>query len=98
LGPQIEQARGVSMKEFSNQGNEWGYFLQPLTKIYLHSDLNNELGKTGNINNIFFFSAIALFLILIAAINFMNLSTANILLISTLADKHSSSIYSKKPG
>ena len=76
VGPQIEQAMGVSMEEFRNQGNEWGYFLQPLTKIYLHSDLNNELGKTGNINYVYFFSVIALFLILIAAINFMNLSTA----------------------
>lgn len=76
VGPQIEQAMGVSMEEFNEQGNQWGYFLQPLTDIYLHSDLNNELGKTGNINNVYFFSIIALFLILIAAINFMNLSTA----------------------
>lgn len=76
VGPQIEQAMGVSLEEFTEQGNQWGYFLQPLTKIYLHSDLNNEIGKTGNINNVYFFSVIALFLIVIASINFMNLSTA----------------------
>ena len=42
VGPQIEKAMGVSMDEFNEQGNQWGSFLQPLTEIYLHPDLNNE--------------------------------------------------------
>ncbi len=76
VGPQLEQVMGLTIEEFYNSGNKWGYHLQPLTKIYLHSDLNNEIGETGNFNNVYFFSIIAIFLILIAAINFMNLATA----------------------
>src|SRR6056297_55250 len=76
VGPQLEQVMGLTIDEFYESGNQWGYHLQPLTKIYLHSDLNNEIGETGNINNVYFFSIIAIFLILIASINFMNLATA----------------------
>lgn len=76
VGPQLEQVMGLTIDEFYESGNKWGYNLQPLTNIYLYSDLNNEIGKTGNIDNVYFFSFIAILLILIAAINFMNLATA----------------------
>ncbi len=50
-------------------------FLQPLTSIHLHSDLEGDV-PGGNITYITLFSAIAFFILLIACINFMNLSTA----------------------
>ncbi len=49
--------------------------LQPLTDIHLHP-LGNELNAQGDIRYIYIFSAIALFILLIACINFMNLATA----------------------
>jgi len=49
----------------------------PLTDIHLHSSRTDELGRNGNIQYVYIFSAIALFVLLIAAINFMNLSTAH---------------------
>jgi len=52
------------------------YLLQPLTSIHLHSHLKGEIGPNGNMNNIFIFSAIALFILLIACFNYINLSTA----------------------
>jgi putative ABC transport system permease protein len=52
------------------------YLLQPLTSIHLHSHLQGEIGPNGNINNIFIFSAIALFIMLMACFNYVNLSTA----------------------
>jgi putative ABC transport system permease protein len=52
------------------------YFLQPLRSIHLHSDLLGELEPTSDAKYVYIFSAIALFIIVIAAINFMNLSTA----------------------
>jgi putative ABC transport system permease protein len=48
----------------------------PLTDIHLHSSRRDELGVNGNFQYVYIFSAIALFVLLIAAINFMNLSTA----------------------
>ncbi|HMI78497.1 MAG TPA: ABC transporter permease [Ferruginibacter sp.] len=65
-----------SMEEFEKSGNKLKYSLMPLTDIHLHSDLTGELGVNGNIQYVYIFSAIALFILLIACINFMNLSTA----------------------
>jgi len=55
---------------------EFNMYLQPLTSIHLHSHLQQEISGNGDIINIYIFSAIALFILLIACINFMNLSTA----------------------
>ncbi|HXB93169.1 MAG TPA: ABC transporter permease [Puia sp.] len=51
-------------------------FLQPLTDIHLRSHLDDELEENGDSKRIWIFSAIALFILLIACINYMNLSTA----------------------
>lgn len=50
--------------------------LQRLTDIHLHSHLDSELEPNSDIVNVYIFSAIAVFVLLIACINFMNLSTA----------------------
>ena len=51
-------------------------FVQPFRDIYLHSNIDFELGKTGNSVTLYVFGTIALFILLIACINFMNLTTA----------------------
>ncbi len=51
------------------------YVLEKLTNIYLHSNRDNQVGKTGNLTNLYIFSAAAFFMLLIACINFINLST-----------------------
>ena len=61
---------------FIAQGNYWDFFLQPLESIHLHSDINGEWETNGNIKYIYIFSAIALFVLIIACINFVNLSIA----------------------
>ena len=50
--------------------------LQPLLDIHLTSKLDYEIQANGNKSNIYVFSTIAIFVLLIAAINFINLSTA----------------------
>lgn len=50
--------------------------LQKLTDIHLHSHLTTEIEQNGDIVNVYLFSAIAFFILLIACINFMNLATA----------------------
>lgn len=51
-------------------------FLQPLKDIYLLSDIGNEIESNGSMTHLYVFGSIAFFLLLIACINFMNLSTA----------------------
>ncbi len=84
VGPQAESILGVSIKNFFNKGNSYGFYLQPLTSIHLYSqrdygiDLNTEWSSIDNsdIAYVYIFSAVALFILLIAIINFMNLATA----------------------
>ncbi len=52
------------------------HYLQPLQDIHLHSDLDYEMQPNGDINNIFIFGVIGIFILVIACINFMNLATA----------------------
>lgn len=77
MGPQIQQAFGMSYAQFRNKGNRIGLFLQPLTDIHLHSTFAYDLTPPGDVQYMYLFGAIALFILLIACINFMNLSTAS---------------------
>jgi putative ABC transport system permease protein len=75
--PQAQQFMPLkSMEEFRASGNRLDYSLFPLTRIHLHSNLTAEIGVNGNIQYVYIFSAVALFILLIACVNFMNLSTA----------------------
>ncbi len=75
--PQAKQMMQInSMDEFKKAGNSLVYSLIPLTDIHLKSDRFPELGTNGNIQYVYIFSIVALFVLLLACINFMNLSTA----------------------
>ena len=51
-------------------------YLQKLTDIHLHSHLDEEIEENSDSSRVYIFGAIALFILLIACINYMNLSTA----------------------
>jgi len=75
--PEAKQFMNInSMDEFKKAGNSLVYTLMPLTKIHLHSNRPYELTAGGNIQYVYIFSAVALFILIIACINFMNLTTA----------------------
>ena len=76
LGPQMQEGMGMTLQEFRAKGNDLGLYLQRLTDIHLYSNLFGDLSPGGDIRYIYIFGAIALFMLLIACINFMNLSTA----------------------
>ncbi len=78
IGPQAAQALGgeFTMEKFFASGNKLEYSLMPLTDIHLHSDLTAELSANSDITYVYLFGAIALFILVIGCINFMNLSTA----------------------
>ncbi len=65
-----------SIDDFRKAGNLIAYSMMPLTDIHLYSDRSSELSPGGNIQYVYIFSAVALFILLIACINFMNLATA----------------------
>jgi len=75
--PQAAQFMKIkSMDEFEKAGNKLEYSLMPLSEIHLRSDRVAELNVNGSIQYVYIFSAVALFVLLLACINFMNLSTA----------------------
>ncbi len=75
-GPQIREAFGATLADFTAAGNYYRYFLQPLTDIHLHSNLEDELKPTGDARLVYLFVAIAVFVLLLACVNFVNLATA----------------------
>ena len=76
--PPLEKVLGIGGAEFGKKGTDIGLFLQPLIDIHLHSDLKPEtdLEPGGDIRYVYLFGAIAVFVLLLAGINFTNLSTA----------------------
>lgn len=75
-GPQVKELLGSTMQQLRASGNRLRIWLMPLTDIHLHSKQTIQLAPTSDIGYIYVFSAVALFILLIACINFMNLSTA----------------------
>lgn len=77
MGPQFEQM-GMTFEKFKDNRNEIGLFVQPLTDIHLYSDFDNqsELEPGGDVKSVYIFGAVAIFMLLIACVNFINLSTA----------------------
>ena len=76
VGPQVEQFLGVSWQKLVEDGTAYRFFLQPLTDIHLTSHLDAEIEVNGSYAYIYTFTLIALFILLLAAINYMNLATA----------------------
>jgi putative ABC transport system permease protein len=76
VGPQVQAAMGISFEDFSSQGGAYGYTLQPMRKIHLYSNLDQELEPGGNISTVYILLTVGIFVLIIACINFMNLSTA----------------------
>ena len=67
---------GITLEQFEASGNYVNYSTIKLTDMHLHSHRPQDLGRNGDIKSIYILLSIALFLILLASINFMNLSTA----------------------
>ncbi|MEE4196957.1 MAG: ABC transporter permease [Bacteroidales bacterium] len=76
VGPEVVQFMGIDLEEFLKSGSTYGFKIQPLQDIYLKSDLQDEIEPTGSLSTVYYFIFIALFILIIACINFMNLATA----------------------
>ncbi|RAK02838.1 putative ABC transport system permease protein [Larkinella arboricola] len=76
VGPQVVTFLGIAIKQLRQSGNRISYSLIPMTDIHLRSKQTIELAPNSDIQYVYVFSAVAVFILLIACINFMNLSTA----------------------
>ncbi|MGK7394903.1 MAG: ABC transporter permease [Candidatus Cyclobacteriaceae bacterium M3_2C_046] len=62
--------------KWSAKGNRWEYYLEPLTSLHLFSELGGIYKPAGNARYVYILSVAALFILIIACINFINLTTA----------------------
>ncbi|MEZ5198583.1 MAG: ABC transporter permease, partial [Bacteroidales bacterium] len=69
----IKRHMGEGLAEY---GGTYDVFLQPITSIYLHSNILHELKTNSDVSKVYIFSAVAILILVIACINFINLSTA----------------------
>ena len=77
LAPQAFERIGFSYNDIISGGGRWNFVFQPMTDVYLGSNnIGNRLGPTGNKAYLAIFTVIAIFILLIACINYMNLATA----------------------
>lgn len=74
--PEVQQDMGVSLAEAQKSINTFVFYLKPIEKIHLYSANKDELDVNGSIKYLYIFAALAFFIILLAAVNFTNLSTA----------------------
>jgi len=75
-GPELKSVANLDLDQFKKDGGILKASLTPLLDIHLRSNKMAELEGNGNIQFVFIFSAIAIFILVIACVNFMNLATA----------------------
>ncbi len=76
FGPEVQTILGKKYEEYFAAGNHHNYHLQPVRDIHLHSNYQYELKPNGDVRYIYLFSAVCFFILLLAGVNFTNLSTA----------------------
>ena len=74
--PEVQHDMGVSLAEAQKSVSSFIFYLKPLSKIHLYSENRDELETNGSIKYVYIFTALAIFILLLAAVNFTNLSTA----------------------
>ena len=68
---------GITEEQFKAAGNHLIYSIMPLTDIHLNSHMVAEISANNDMQSVYILSFIAIFLIVLASVNFMNLSTAH---------------------
>jgi putative ABC transport system permease protein len=76
LAPEIQKYLGISLKDFISKGNKYSFYLQNLKEIHLDPSVQQQFKDAGNPKYLRILATLAIFIVIIAAINFMNLSTA----------------------
>src|SRR6201999_1034254 len=75
--PEVQHDMGVSLAEAQKTVNTFVFYLKPITDIHLHTATKFDMEPNGDISYVYIFGALAVFILLLACINFTNLSTAS---------------------
>lgn len=75
--PEVQRDMGVSLAEAQKAVNSFVFYIKPITDIHLHTSTKFDLEPNGDISYVYIFSALAVFILMLACINFTNLSTAS---------------------
>lgn len=76
VGKELEEGLGINFEEFKKQGGIYSYLIYPLTDSHLNSIFTDDMEPASSMQYVYIFSGIGAFILIIACINFMNLSTA----------------------
>jgi len=76
VDPQIQQQLHEAPADMAKKGNHFRYYSMPLRRIHLHSNVMGEFEPNGDIRYIYIFITLAVLILLVACVNFMNLATA----------------------
>jgi putative ABC transport system permease protein len=76
VGPQIQQLLGYSIDDFRKAGNEYRYTLEPLKDLHLKGAPQYNLEPLGSLTTVYIFAVIAILILIVAIINYVNLATA----------------------
>ncbi len=76
IGPEVQKYMGTTIEEFLKRGNKFRYYLQKLTDIHLDNTVQGGFKAPADPKYLIIFGSLAILIVLIAAINFMNLATA----------------------
>ena len=76
VGPELEQGLGVSFAKFKENGGKYAYYIYPMSDTHLFTTEIQDQFQNSDIKYVYIFSIVGVFILVIACINFMNLSTA----------------------
>ncbi|RPH74096.1 FtsX-like permease family protein, partial [bacterium] len=76
VGPQLQEVLGQTIDDFRKAGNDFGYVLEPLKDIHLHGATQYNLEPAGSVSTVYIFIVVAVLILIIAIINYVNLATA----------------------
>ncbi|MBU2555727.1 MAG: ABC transporter permease [Bacteroidetes bacterium] len=76
VGPAVKQAMGITFEKLKSQGMQYSWYAQPLGEIHFDREVKPMNESSGNKSYMLIFSIIAIFILAIACINYMNMSTA----------------------
>jgi putative ABC transport system permease protein len=76
VGPEIKKFIGITIEDFQKAGNQFGYELEPLKDIHLKGAPQYQIEPSGSLTTVYIFAVIALLILVIAIINYVNLATA----------------------
>ena len=76
VGPQLKEVIGQTVEDFRKAGNDFGYILEPLKDIHLKGAPQYNLEPPGSPATVYIFTVIAILILVVAIINYVNLATA----------------------